>query len=208
MTEGIWKEIADFASADTELLATVAFGFLGYRIAYAERVASDDMPNIVFLSACFALVAGLLVDFFKSIHFTDAETLLFAFFGTIGIAALWRIVGIRLYARAWRAAGASHHDGQETALDSVRLDAGFSPTQIKVSLIDGSALFCDNLHKFKDEGFGPCKIGSDGSVSLYVTHYYSKTEGEWRETDHVQGEFGSLSTYVPSDQIRLIEVRN
>lgn len=83
-----------------------------------------------------------------------------------------------------------------------------SATQISLTRKDGSNYLCKSTARFENEPFAPYIMDEDG-IAFYVTHVIGAEEDEWDEIDDVQvsDDNGSLITYFPREDIKLLEFR-
>ncbi|MCD9146632.1 hypothetical protein [Pseudophaeobacter flagellatus] len=203
----MFEEMEKILNLEASALVTVAVGYLGFRVAYAERANPENTAQTIFLSICFAAFFQVSLSM-AAIAFSGDTPPVFhqvsAASATLIASVLWRRVGMKQYARFWLGTGGTHLDGLSTVLDTIRTDTEFKPTSLLVSVDDGPILYCDDLQRFKKHPFGPCLIGGDGSIALYVTHTQPSGVDEWEETEeHAQNQI----TVIPADRVKLIETR-
>lgn len=80
-------------------------------------------------------------------------------------------------------------------------------SQLSVQLDDDTWLFCDNTRPFADAPFGPCTLGPNGDIALYVTHKCGPGT-EIVAVDDVRDPYhGDEITYVPASRVRKLSVR-
>jgi hypothetical protein len=105
-----------------------------------------------------------------------------------------------------RATNISWTDDDPSALASLMANTKYRMMQISVKLDDDTWLRCDELNRFANAPFGPCKVGPNGDVAMYLTHEESK-EGQERELQFVQDEeYGDRITYIPASKIKIINL--
>lgn len=203
----MFEDIGNAFNLETEVLITIAIGYLGFRIAYAERSNPENNGQTLFLTVCFSALfqfssslATQLLSFGPSspyAHIIGSVTTLLA-------AIWWRRKGMDAYAKVWLGTGGTHLDGLSSVLDTIRTSSKFKPVSLLVQIDDGPTLYCDDLNQFKNHPFGPCLIGGDGSVALYVTHTHADGMEDWEETPKTALD---QITIVPADRVKLIETR-
>lgn len=67
----------------------------------------------------------------------------------------------------------------------------------------------ERLGDFEKAPLGPCLLGQDGSVALYVTDAMAK-DGDWEKRepfDSEHADWGYVLTYIPANQISEIRLR-
>ncbi len=195
-------------------LTVLVAGYLGYRVAYVGKDRPHGPMDIVFLTLVFALVAQAWIVLASAgfAHFVHNKTasLTFGFLGipiSMAVAACWRKWGEQCWFDFMRYARVSGSDRYLSAWDTVRHKSKFSPTQLVLRLTDGRSLMCDDLDRFRQYQAGPCVLGEDGSVAMFVTDYTNKAGEDWTERDFHDEIFGTEMTYVPASMIAEIKIR-
>ena len=95
-----------------------------------------------------------------------------------------------------------------SAIATIIKDSKFPVSQIAVKLDSGDWLRCDDTRKFSDAPFGPCIIGDDGSVALYLTHRID-SKGEVKELGTTTVlEYGDRLSYVPANRVVQLNLRH
>lgn len=205
----MWSDIQSILDFETSFLVMIAIGYLSFRIAYVERIQEENTTQTVFLSACFAALFQTAANFLSLVNFSSKQLPEIAVIGlsallTLLIAIWWRRDGMKRYAKMWKSTGGNHLDGLHTVLDTIRTGSDFKPTTLLVAVDDGPFLYCSNLGDFKNFPFGPCLIGGDGSIAMYVTHTMPSGGKNWEETeDHARNQI----TIIPANRVKLIETR-
>ena len=78
------------------------------------------------------------------------------------------------------------------------------PTQLVVMLKSGKSYLCDNLGRFNDAPVGPCLLGEDGSVGMYITAIRKQGE-EWQNFDP-ESENGFEMSFFKAADIERIDI--
>lgn len=188
-----------------DTFAGLASGYLGYRLAYVGKDQKHHTVDVVFISAVFALLARVVSDLaspFAGVY----PALIFGILAAAIGAALWRKWLSNWLYRVLRRVNVSQSDGHDDAFTSMRLRAGFAPSTLVVITTNGTALMCRDLRPFAAYRDGPCILGEDGSVAMYVTDRYLPDATEWEEMDVYTTGRGAQITYVPASQIAQIRV--
>ena len=196
------------------VLAVIASGYIGYRIAFTGKDKTHATIDVIFLTFVFAALAKLVFVCFETWatsspypNMAKFWIAVLGFFGVLIAAALWRRFGEVHVFNTLRTLKVSHSDRYQTAWETITLRSGVYPSQLIVRKKDGSALMSERLDNFAKAPFGPCIFGSDGSVALYVTDFKPAT-GDWERTgDAATPDWGLPITYIPASEISEIEVR-
>lgn len=189
-------------------LVTLACGYIGYFIANVGLKDHHQPVDITFATLIFGLFSAMV---YHSLTWAglDAWT---ATLPTVAYAfasgAFWR-----RYARKWmykflRDNDISWSDGTSSAWQQM-FDLRDNPVyEISVHLKNGMVLLSRDIARFENFPNGPCTLGTRGDVILYVTHYIPEGSQEWvEEQDVVNETYGNLATWVPAEQIALLEIR-
>ncbi len=105
-----------------------------------------------------------------------------------------------------KAVSKSEEDGLGSAWNSVIQTQGLKYSQICVTLKNGTVYESFGLGDFNDFHNGPCILGSDGSVALYVTHI-TDPGAEIRKVEDVENDYGQRMTIVPAAEVAEVDVR-
>lgn len=195
-------------------LFVMASGYVGYRVAFTGKDKTHATVDVIFLTAVFGAISKFAsawarpeMNSWQNSAATEALVATFSLLVVVVAAAVWRRFGESLVFRFLRKLKVSHSDRHSSAWESIILRTGVYPTQLIVRKKDGSSLMSEKLSEFSEEPFGPCVLGSDGSIALYVTDYKSAT-GDWEKTtDDATVDWGLLITYIPADEISEVAVR-
>lgn len=194
----------------------VVGGYFSYALAYAGRRAGHKAMDTLAITLCFGGV-GLY-----SMHLTSAiissyqlclnDNVLPLLLSVIGIvmplfvAVCWRgFMRERMVAFARKLSG-SIEDGLGTAWSSIIQNERAPYSQLIVTLKDGTMYESSPLHQFKKMPNGPCVLGEDGAVGMYVTDITTEW-GSTRSAQELDGEGGIRMTYIPASQIKEIDIR-
>lgn len=179
-------------------------GYLAYLLAYSGIRQHHSAADATFRSLAFGLASSAVL------YFTPLRwwSIALAILAPLPLAAFWRWRGM-FWARAlFRKVDVSWADDLPSAWLSIvaeRTDA--RPSQIAIDLDNGRTLLCDDTRLFSDAPYGPCVLGLDGSVALYVTSE-RRENGEWFDHEDVRHPVeGDRLTYVPASAIKRVEMR-
>lgn len=206
-------DLKDLLELQLHTLAVLAAGYLGYRIASLGRDAAHGPVDVLFQSLVFGLVArtivGLLAtDANKSEIWVIAVALAAAILG----AGLWRKWLSRAYQATMRGLGLSFSDRHKTVWLTMLAENDHlkGPTELMVRLKDQTMLRSAPLHQFAKAPHGPCILGDDGSIGMYVTAVKLAGDDEFDHTPPFYEEakdWGYAMRFIPASEIAWVEVR-
>jgi hypothetical protein len=129
---------------------------------------------------------------------------------SVAAASCWRTFGESWTFKSLRHLGVSASDRYRNAMQTIiARQQRPGPTSLFVRCTDGSRLLCERLADFEKLPFGPCLLGTDGSVALYVTHRRTSASGEWEEDQSAASaapDWGCELTYLPASQVAEIRI--
>ena len=190
-----------------QIQLSIASGYAAYLLCSVGSRAKHTAVDVTFLTLTFGLIASGV--YFVGLRFTNIyASSAAAFVITCSCGALWRRYFSSMLRKILRKTNISWSDDSPNSLASMLYDSSRPVSQIAVQLEDGTWLRCDNLKDFETSPFGPCRIGPDGDVAMYLTHTVSK-DGEEKELTTVKDlEFGDRITYIPASKIKRINLRH
>lgn len=186
--------------------AAIASGYAAYMVSYAGIREHHRSTDVVFIGLVFSLISSAIIAQTSWLGLVGSISL--AFIATCAVGIAWRKWG-----RQWLWSGLRHWNiswtnDDPSALATLSANTKFPVAQIAVQLDDGSWLECRDTSQFNDAPYGPCIIGRNGDVGIYLTHAEDR-DGVNRELETVSDEqYGYRITYVPAGRIRQITVRH
>lgn len=198
-----------------DTLALLSVGYLSYRLAYTGKDGAHSPVDVIFLTFVFASIARAAGRVFlfgievTGIEPPDWAATIFGVFMALLLAANWRKWWEGWLFELLRKFGISASDRHETAWQSaLARPPAKGPTSLFVRCADGTRLLCESLADFNSAPFGPCILGQDGSVAMYVTHRKTVSATDWEE-EQIPGKvdpiWGYQMTFLPASQV--IEAR-
>lgn len=198
---------SDLLNLSWQIQVALASGYAAYLLCYAGIRGSHTTIDTTFSTLVFSLIATAILYLAKPrIHDVAAGAL--AFILTCAAGILWRRFfrkPLRWLMREWNV---SWSDDDPSSLATLLANQDHPVSQVGVLLDDGTWLQCRNLGLFADAPFGPCKLGANGDVALYLTHEVSPG-GDVKELQTVRDAYyGDRITYVPASRIKRVTVRH
>lgn len=190
-------------------LLTIASGYAGYFVANVGVREHHKTVDITFSTLVFGFLAAMVYEILLR-NIPSVDILIrsvSAFFAAMVFGGLWNRWGRGLLYRILRKTKVSHTDETPSAWHSLFRERDVAATQLAVKLIDGTWLINNGLNKFKHQPNGACVLGGSGDLLMYVTHKQKGTEDLVENPGVSAGDWGSEMTYVPKEQIALIEIR-
>ena len=189
-------------------LVTLACGYIGYFIANVGLKEHHQPVEVTFSTLIFGLFSAMV---YHALTWAGLDTwtatlptVLYAF----ACGAYWR-----RYARNWmykflRDNDISWSDNTRSAWQQMLGQTDYAVYEVVVYLKDGVILLSRDIIRFEGLPNGPCTLGNDGDVILYVTNRFKPNKQEWCEDKSViDGKYGALATFIPGDQIARMEIR-
>lgn len=185
----------------------LASGYLGYCLARSGYRYKERQDQLFYGVIVFGLI-GYAV-------FLKAQSSLGIFWLSAGIS----VVASILSGIFWRKFGKKHTDKflhwaaitNEDGIPSVWLrltqDTTIAPTQISVSLKNGSRLNCNDVPAFAEMPVPSFYTDDDGNIAMYVT---SRTNADGAVTEMnqiIDSDFGSRVTFIPKEEIARVAIR-
>lgn len=186
-------------------------GYLAYVVAYSGRRSLHKTIDSLFIMLSFGGIALIALNGLS--EYIEAEKPfgkqalgVFSVFLTLVCAVLWRrkVHSWANNALSWLSG--SEEDGYQTAWETVVQTQSLKYSQINVALKDGRTLESYMLGDLNDLPNGPCVLGGDGSIALYVTHI-TDVDGKRREAKNLVDDDGARITVVPANEIVEIDFR-
>lgn len=190
-----------------EIQLTLGAGYLAYLIACFGMRDHHKPADVTFGTLAFGLCAASVLALVPpAIGWPRA---IIAITAPPLAALLWRLWLGDALRRLARAINLSWSDDTPSAWYRVtQTNRQHYVTQIIVFLDDGTVLFCADTRRFVTSPFGPCVLGANGDVALYVTHAERPGDGSFFERDRVRDPVhGDDMTYIPAARIREMRIR-
>lgn len=204
--------LVEIMNAPWVTVLTLAAGYAGYFVAHVglrdHHQPMDQLFRVV-LYGFWGVFAYMGARAYLGLGILSASALCMTV--TILLGAFWQR-GLRdRFTKLMRRVGVSHSDDLPTAWMAIaEVSPKVEASQLSVILTDGTSLFCDDLARFRDMPNGPCILGGQGDVLLYVTHIGRRDQAgkmAFTESDWVSDSTGHQITWVPRDNIARITLR-
>lgn len=193
-------------------------GYLGYVIAYAGKRAGHKNIDTFSIILCFGGISILTFEIIDhslpelfpkfNIPYIRNVGLVLAALGTSTVCAiLWRRLLQDYLQKRIRSLSKSENDDLYSAWDTIIQTKDLDYFQLNITLESGRVLESYPLGAFNDLPNGPCILGGDGSVGMYVTHI-EDPNSERRAANNIDCEDeGARLTFIPASQIAEIDFR-
>lgn len=209
----IQDAFAFLSSTSWTTILTLASGYAGYFVAHVgqrEHHQQLDQAFRVIFYGFWGIFAYMALRAYGGVEILVASAI--SVVGSAALGAFWRKWGKRALSWLLRRGNISMSDDVPTAWAAL-FDVGdvVDATQLKVCLTDGTHFFCDDFVKFADQPNGPCILGGQGDVLMYVTQIGKNDDAGKRIWVNVDSGpkpgYGSAITYIPREQIARVELR-
>lgn len=205
------EQVKSFLDLPISTLSILAVGYVGYRLAYVGRDKPHKSADTVFLALVWAAIARAVS---VAVFAQNPDVGPFTAYGIAAATALvlalvWRWGGQEAMFQLLRWLDLIDHDGQISAWDSLLARSKEKYSRLVVKRKDGSAVLCDALDDFCELPMGPCLLGADGSIGLYVTDIMHVDSDEWTPKQPVDTEhpgFAYTMTFIPAHEISSVEI--
>lgn len=207
------EDFLALGAAPWTTVLTFAAGYAGYFVAHVgvrDHHQPLDQLFRVLLYGFWGLFGYLALRAATGAGMLAASA--FAFVVAVALGAGWRRWGGPAAATALRKGRVSLSDDLPSAWAALFAtgDRVFM-TQLRITLLDGTILYCEDLARFRDFPDGPCTLGAAGDVLVYVTSVGRRDGGGkviWSPQELTVDEGGAaMITYVARDQIARIGLR-
>lgn len=197
---------ADILNLPWQIQVALASGYAAYLLAYVGIRDHHKPIDTAFIGLIFSLVASGMLKLMDP--YSDLIAGAAAFTATLLCGLLWRIALRDLSHAALKAVDFTWSDDMPSAWATLNANSRHGVSQISVLLDDGTWLRCDDTTLFNEAAFGPCQLGPNGDVALYLTHKQFP-DGTVKPMGSVlNGDHGDRITYVPAARVRQVNIRH
>lgn len=185
-----------------EVIANLAMGYIGYRLAFAGRSKGHQAFDTVCLVLVFAAIGKASTAYSAG---TPSAKMLQGCAMVVVSALLWHLWLRSLVRKGLGRLGISESDTLPTLWQSINASpAAEQVVRIVVRLTDGSAVISEGMHRFRGSPFKAWTAGEDGAIAIYVTGVRPSLAADW--DDVPLAENGQLDlTYIPASRIADVE---
>lgn len=185
-----------------QVQATLVAGYLGYIVLKRDYRKTEKLSDMWMLILFLGLPTALLIQFWDS-SWAYASVLL----GPL-LALIWTKCIDKCWNKLLYDNKISNKVNEGDVWKTISSNKNVAPTQISLTTKDGAFYLCQDTTQFNGEEFASFVMDDDG-IAFYVTDFVNPGESTWNEVEDVQlGEdLGSLLTYFPRENIRLLEMR-
>jgi hypothetical protein len=195
-----------FFNLPWEIHLALGSGYAAYMLAYFgirdHHKAIDTTFRAIAFGFCATIVLLIVPEHFVWLRIFSAIA------AALAAGLLWRYWFSDFLYKILRKSNFSWSDETPSAWSKItQHNSKVYFSQIKIELNDGSFLFCNDTKLFNDAPHGPCILGPNGDIALYVTHK-SDAASEINFVDNVRDEnYGDEITYISADKIKKISFR-
>lgn len=190
--------------------ATVLFlaaGYAGYFIANTGAREHHKPTDTAFSSAVFGFFALFAYQLLIRQEMGVLWGSMLSFGSACVLGGVWRKWGRFLLLKALRAFRISFTDDIQSAWAALGSATNVSATELCVYLKNGTLLQSSDLAQFNHLPNGPCILGGNGDVLMYVTNARG-ADGELTSNDALSHKgWGTEITYIPAAEIARIDLR-
>ncbi len=196
----------DILNLPIAVQVALASGYAAYMLAFIGQRSHHKTVDVAFVTLMFSMIATAIWTNTAQHGLVSAGVA--SFLGTSVGGLVWRKWLSKVLQWLLRAANITWSNDDPSALATLSANTSYPVSQIGVQLDDGTWLECVETSRFNDAPYGPCILGMDGDVGLYLTHI-EKPDGTRKEMETVHdSECGHRLTYVPASRIRRITLRH
>lgn len=191
-----------------EVIWPLGAGYLAYRLAYVGR----DAPHKTFDGTFLVFVFGAIAKGIASLIAVTAPEAPVAITAAMGaafalvVAAIWRIWAAECVYDYLRERKVLDHDGQPDVWRSMLARQLPGPVQLIVTTKAGKIYLCDELGRYNDAPLGPCLLGEDGSIAMYVTAWRRVGEAKWHDVKPYREDVGFEMSFFKASEIERIDI--
>lgn len=196
---------AKWLLATWQLQVALGSGYTAYMIAYTGIRHHHQAIDTTFRTIAFGLVATAVL--LGMPNHGKVVVIAAAFGATVLFGITWRALGMALWERMLRFLDISWADDTPSAWSKMSSEQRYHITQISVMLQDGTRLRCNDTSLCSDLPLGPCVLGTNGDLLLYVTHTKKPGEEEKESVGMTDAHHGSRATYLPANSISRLDIR-
>ncbi|MFC3180481.1 hypothetical protein [Cypionkella sinensis] len=179
-------------------------GFLAYVTAYAGRRRGHSISEITFLTMAFGLPALLpLINGTGPVAANAIIGVMMAF----GVALIWRGWALEAWQWAAKSIGLHAEDGLSFGWDKIVSYPNLATNQISVHTADGRILYLNDRTRFANAPFNGLYLASDGSIIMVVEEERMPDGSEQVRQNINHDTWGARMTYIPSDQVKRVNIR-
>lgn len=198
---------AEILKLSWQVQLAVASGYAAYILSFSGIREHHKTIDVGFATLVFSLIVTLALWLLQPLPLPVPVQAAIAFVATIAAGLIWRALGRQSLRSVLRACNISWADDDPSAWAALLSNSSTYVSQIAVLLDDGTWLRCDDTTLFRDAPFGPCRLGQNGDLALYLTHE-ELPEKQARELKTVRDpNYGDRITYVPAARVRRVTIR-
>ena len=188
-----------------QVQVALASGYTAYMASYLGIREHHKSVDVIFRALAFGLIAVGILQLSPPCH--PVSAIIAAFLTTLSAGLLWRKYGRDFYRKFLREFDVSWADDTPSAWARMQEDSHYPISQISVLTDDDTWLFCEDASRYSGEPYGPCILGTNGDIIMYV----DKSENKDGQVNTVEGVidpgWGALASYIPASKIKQVSIR-
>lgn len=190
-----------------EIQLALGSGYAAYMLAYLGIREHHKAADIAFRAIAFGLFATAVLMLIPLRY--SGWRIIAAVAAALASGVIWRLWLADAVQWVMRAINLSWSDETPSAWSRItQHNRTMAYSQMTVYLNDGTILHCNAMGDFTDAPFGPCIIGPNGDVALYVTHRCDPGECDFVAADRIFDDYhGDEITWIAASDIRRIKFR-
>jgi hypothetical protein len=196
---------AKWLLATWQLQVAIGSGYTAYMIAYTGIRHHHQTIDTTFRTIAFGLVATAVILSMPSSG--KVLVIAVAFGSTVAAGIIWRTIGMAIWGAALRLLDISWADDTPSAWAKLGASQRYHITQISVLTSEGVRLRCNDASLCGELPLGPCVLGTNGDILMYVTHTKKPGEQELESAGMNDPHHGAKLTYLPASSIKRLDVR-
>lgn len=197
------------------MLLSLASGYAGYFVSHIGIRDHHKPIDITFATlvfgfiglSCYQILLPKILGYVSPADVATGIASIITFLATVLCGVIWAKAGRTHFLRFLRITNTTYNDDLPSAWAALLQMRSLSGMQLFVTSKEGTLYHCEDLSKFANKPNGPCVLGASKDILMYVTHIRKKDAALVSCGQVLDESWGDLITYIPSDQVSLIEIR-
>ncbi|MFS1525834.1 hypothetical protein ACL7TT_17260 [Microbulbifer sp. 2304DJ12-6] len=187
-------------------------GYIGYTVANQGFREGERKDELLYGILVYGLIGWLVFYYVQQELSSFAWVFIIAALAAAsvcwGAGLLWRRWGRKWYFELLYRLRLTTDNSQGSLWNRLQQDTGIWPTQMVVTMMDGTKLCCDAVQDFDNAAVRLFETDQTGNIALYVNRKKKPDWENWKTVESVRSDsWGDNLTYIPSREVRYVEVR-